>query len=335
MMAQEMNHGKAQLLYSRAAEKDFGFPAGYRKLYKWILMNAPSQVTLAIVCYLENGFVIFTALLSSKAWLFKALFPDKETDWLWAWHLMEESEHCWDSVEDALGRTQVLVLWAMWPLLSAYFLLFFFSNCVVESLLCGQLIRQLNPLALIPNICVWVFGFAVLAPSIALSNFLRLILHMKPSDDAYNRNVKNWRTNIYLNICDDQFKTTHVQLPHKELVDRESKSMSHFPKSKRGSIRNSLAFRAVPFVKNNTGEDMILNKLQEKAVKRVSSFRLSLYEKTEQDLAASGLFTPSDIDDAGFSRKSLRMLSVIGQELPSLESLSEKDGSDGEKIKST
>ena len=48
-MAQEMNHGKAQLLYTKAAEKDFGFPSGYRKLFKGLLMNVPSQLSLAIV----------------------------------------------------------------------------------------------------------------------------------------------------------------------------------------------------------------------------------------------------------------------------------------------
>lgn len=88
-MAQEMNHGKAQLLFSRSAEKDFGFPAGYRKLYKWVLLNVPTQVSLAIVCNLESAFVVFTSLLSSNPWIFKRMYPDTETNWLWAWHFME------------------------------------------------------------------------------------------------------------------------------------------------------------------------------------------------------------------------------------------------------
>ena len=70
---------------------------------------------------------------------------------------------------------------------------------------------------------------------------------------------------------------------------------------------------------------MTLNNLQEKDVKRVGSFRMSLYKKTEQDLAASGLFTPADIEDAGFSQKSLSRLSTVGQDFPaSPESLSEE-----------
>ena len=95
-MAQEMNHGKAQLLFSRSAEKDFGYPAGYRKLYKWVLLNVPAQVALAVVCLVESSLVMYTSLLSSNPWLFKLLYPDKETNWLWAWHFMEgKSNVCW------------------------------------------------------------------------------------------------------------------------------------------------------------------------------------------------------------------------------------------------
>ena len=223
----------------------------------------------------------------------------------------------------------------------------FFSTCVVESILCGQLIRQLNPLVFIPNICVWVFGFTAVAPSMIANNFLMVLLRVKPSDEAYARTAKNWRTNIYLKICDDQFKTTHVQLPHRELNDRDSKTLDQFPKTNRGSIRNSLAFNAlrlrrtparrVSFRNNSTGEDMILNNQQGRAVERVGSVRMSLYKKTEQDLAASGLFTLAEIEEAGFSQESFRGLSNVKQEeVPflELESVFEEDGGDGKKTKS-
>lgn len=251
-----------------------------------------------------------------------------------------ETEHCWDSVEDALERTSTLMLWVTWPVVSAYFFLLFFSTCFVESLLYGPLLHLLNPLALIPNIFTWVFGFTVVVPSIVVSNFLRLILRMRPSDDSYTKTSKNWRLNIYLNTCNDDFKTTHVQLPHKKLEDRDSDTLSQFPRTARGSIRNSLAFKGMlshrrsTFVDNSTGENIALDSEQEKRVKRVSRFRISLYEKTEQDLSASGLFTPAEIEDSGFSRKSLSMLSFTEQ-CPTLGSLSEDDDDaiDGEKKK--
>ena len=78
-MAQEINRGKAQLLFSRAAEKDFGFPRGYRKLYKRILFNVPSQVSLSlsVVCFLESSLVMFNSLLPSSTWLHVPLQGDK------------------------------------------------------------------------------------------------------------------------------------------------------------------------------------------------------------------------------------------------------------------
>ena len=82
---------------------------------------------------------------------------------------------------------------------------------------------------------------------------------------------------------------------------------------------------------------MILNNQQGRAVERVGSFRMSLYKKTEQDLAASRLFTLAEIEDAGFSQESFRGLSNVKQEeVPflELESVFEEDGGDGKKTKS-
>lgn len=322
-MAQEMNHGKAQLLYSKAAEKDFGFPPGYRKLFKGLLLNVPSQVSLAIVCCVESALVMYTALLASYPSLFKAFYPDTKTQWLWAWHFLEETEHCWDSVEDSLERTTAPILWMTWPLLSVYFMIVFSTSCLVESILYAPL-SLLNPLTFIPNLCTWILGFTIIAPSIVVNNALRLLLRMKPSDESYTDTTKKYRQEIYLKICgDEMFQTTHVQLPHKNLKNRESVTLSQFPMTNRGSIRNSLVFNqtkmqssrkldrcSVSFVNQSLGENIVLSAEQEKNVKRLRSFRLSMYEKTEQDLMASGLFSSDEIDDAGFSRKSLRNLCV-------------------------
>lgn len=321
-MAQEMNHGKAQLLYSKAAERDFNFPAGYRKIYKWILMNAPSQVSLTIVCFLESGLVMYNALLASNPWIFKVLYPDEKMQWLWAWHLLEETEHCWDSVEDSLERTNTIYLWTICPLLSVYFMMLFSACSLVEGVLYAPL-SLLNPFDLIPNICTWIFGFTIVVPSIIANNFLRLILRMRPNDKVYTKTSKTLRETIYLKICgDDMFKTTHVQLPHKNLKTRESVTFSQFQMTNRGSIRNSLAFgmlarksqkgsELVSFVNKSTGENILLDASQENDVMRLSSFRMSLYKKTEEDLRASGLFSTEEIEDAGLSQNSLRNLSIV------------------------
>mmetsp|Transcript_5524 Transcript_5524/g.8429 ORF Transcript_5524/g.8429 Transcript_5524/m.8429 type:complete len:371 (+) Transcript_5524:294-1406(+) len=280
MMAQEMNHGKAQLLYSKAAEKDFNFPAGYRKLYKSMLMNSPSQLSLAIIAYLESSLVMYTTLLASNTWIFEFLYPDKKMQWLWAWHFMEETEHCWDSVEDALGRSNAPLLWMVCPITSLYFLVVFSTHCLVESVLYAPL-QLLNPLALIPNLCTWIFGFTIVAPSMIVNNALRLLLRMKPSDDVYTKTSKSFRETIYLEICgDDMFKTTHVQIPHKNIKHRESQTFRGFPMTKRGSIRNSLVFgttvtrnpqkdgRMGSFVNKSAGENIPLTALRNRRMWR-------------------------------------------------------------------
>jgi len=50
-----------------------------------------------------------------------------------------------------------------------------------------------------------------------------------------------------------------------------------------------------------------------------------MYEKTEQDLRDSGLFSIEEIEDAGFSQKSLKNLSI---QVQAQDSSDNEDGSE-------
>ena len=97
MMKQETNHGQCQLLYSKAAEEILEYPSGWRKLWKIVILDVlPLPVRQAFICWLEAGFIAMTSVLAALPGLYDRLYG--EPKWVFAWHLSEEAEHCWDSV---------------------------------------------------------------------------------------------------------------------------------------------------------------------------------------------------------------------------------------------
>mmetsp|Transcript_8541 Transcript_8541/g.14825 ORF Transcript_8541/g.14825 Transcript_8541/m.14825 type:complete len:517 (-) Transcript_8541:225-1775(-) len=309
MMAQEMNHGKAQLLYSRNAEKNFGYPPGYRKLYKAILFSLPNAVSLSVVACLESIFIPVTGIFSLQPWLFETMWG--ESKWLWSWHLCEESEHSWDSVPDALSRSNALILWIVYPIFAAFVFLVIGPLSVIEGFLYHWRDLIKNPVALFFSTCKLMLAI-LFASLFVVSVFLQVLLRQRPSDESIINAAKGMRE-IYATNCKDAMKTTHVQLPHKKLKNRDSASLrSLYPKTNsRGSIRNSMYFNMASLPSADANEEKGLTDANhEEKARRLSMYRTSLYAKTEEELKSTGILSQADLNDAGFSVRSLRHLSV-------------------------
>ncbi len=82
-----------QFYFSRAAERDLGYPSQRRRQAKQEFDSTPHVQQLRQFLKLESSFHLKHMLLTS--WLGR-LKPCIANAWFYDWHNMEEAEHCWD-----------------------------------------------------------------------------------------------------------------------------------------------------------------------------------------------------------------------------------------------
>ena len=230
MIAQELNHGKCQLLYSRSAEKSLHYPCGYRRFWKVFMNSIPLCLSQAFVCYFESSFIVLNGFISEYPYVFRHMFPTS-TIWMWSWHFLEETEHCWDSVQDMMDKCDVLsrfIIWSLgWFLLSVQM----WPLALIEGIVYGYQAILFPPAdkSRIQILC-WTFGMWLFwVPNFLLvcqaCSFLHIICGMRPSDDAYFTTRDNMYNNIY-KPYEPMFKITHVQSPYQHLMKRRSTRIS-------------------------------------------------------------------------------------------------------------
>ena len=248
MIAQELNHGKCQLLYSRSAERTINYPCGYRRFWKVFMNSIPLGLSQAFVCYFESSFIVLNGFISEYPYVFQHMFPSN-TIWMWSWHFLEETEHCWDSVQDMMEKCDVLSRFIIWSL--GWFLLSLqmWPLALIEGIVYGYKAILFPPadksrlqiiLWTVGMWFVWVPNFLFVCQA---CSFLHIICGMRPSDEAYFTTRDNMYNNIY-KPHEKLFKITHIQSPYQHLMKRRSTRISTSSSRMRmSSIRMSLTKR--------------------------------------------------------------------------------------------
>eukprot|EP00495_Collosphaeridae_sp_1-RS-2012_P008364 TRINITY_DN830_c0_g1_i2.p1 TRINITY_DN830_c0_g1~~TRINITY_DN830_c0_g1_i2.p1 ORF type:complete len:304 (-),score=61.70 TRINITY_DN830_c0_g1_i2:349-1155(-) len=116
MMAQEMNHGTAQLFYSRGVEKSLGYPEGYRQIWKFLLLKViPPNLRAAFLMWFEASGIILQLMMYFLPMTFEQIVG--EPAWLYTWHFMEEAEHSWDYSHEVRARLPLFDITIMWVIM--------------------------------------------------------------------------------------------------------------------------------------------------------------------------------------------------------------------------
>jgi len=313
MMAQEMNHGKCQILYSKAAEEQLGYPAGWRRLWKIILFDVmPLSLRRAFIAYVEAGFIVLTNFCGRCPASIDVVFA--EPRWVWKWHLTEESEHCWDSVPDMMAHCGVgwrLFMWsAAWLLMA----LLMFPMATFEGFIYGRKTILKNPLSL-P--CSLVMLFLFFGPLLFLMQAcigLHIVLGMRPSDEKYHSVCKNMKDKVFSELT-SQFRVTHVQRPKEHLKQSEIHRLSVTAKSI--MVEKRLASVAVGTFQAPHG-NTTLDKTRTSSVQSLGSYRKLLYNQTMEELMAAGL-TEDELEQSPFHLVQERLAGMTEYEPPMCE----------------
>jgi len=205
MMSQEMNHGTAQLFYSRACEKCLGFPEGFRLLWKIALIKIfPMELRAAFLLWIESTFLVVQ--LAVKFLRIERIAG--EPVWLYAWHIMEESEHSWDYVQE----TNPKIPWiykAIIQLVSGPLVFVLWIQAILHALWYGMRTFRKHPSRLVTGLLVHMLFLQILIFAMALS-FLEMLLGMRP-DEIYETasDVMRKEFEEYKHL----FKITHTQTP--------------------------------------------------------------------------------------------------------------------------
>merc|ERR1719233_704812 len=204
-----MNHGVAQLFYSRGAEKHLGYPSGYRTLWKIVLIKIFSY-------QLRAAFFTWFEIFSMTFHLIYTFFPSIKCEhvfgkpyWLWSYHLMEEMEHSWDSVKDIKPKVPFIYK-AVWYVLTIPLMATLWTQAILQGFWYGRRTLLQHPSRLFTGLfiqcTVWIQAmFFVLAIT-----FCEMILDMRP-DSLYDI-AKVGMTKDYMRF-DHFFKITHTQSP--------------------------------------------------------------------------------------------------------------------------
>jgi len=257
MMTQEMNHGIAQLFYSREVEKCLGYPKGYRSLWKTILIRYLSRKwAAALLVWIEIAFMPFQLAVTFLPIKLEHLFG--EPAWLWNWHFMEESEHSWEYVHETSPKIPFLYK-AVTFFVVAFGILCFWVQAILQGLWYGSATFHKHPSRLITGLFMHVTFFAQCLLFAITFTLLESILGMRP-DEAYQwaRDGLSCEFAEYSHL----FKITHTQRPGGHLI-KKTKTMPP-----RSSILGVQVERQRLY--NKVREMMKTRGMTEKEIKRTS-----------------------------------------------------------------
>jgi len=208
MMTQEMNHGTAQLFYSRACEKCLGYPEGFRLLWKICLYQIfPMKLRAAFLLWIESTFVVVQ--LALKFFTVEQIFG--EPAWLWAWHFTEEAEHSWDYVQETNPKVPWIYKAVMW-LIAGPLIFCLWIMAILQGIWYGKATFWKHPSRLVTSPFMHIIYLQILLFAMSLS-FLEMILGMR-LDDIYEVALHGMykRFEEYKHL----FKITHTQSPGSE-----------------------------------------------------------------------------------------------------------------------
>lgn len=132
MMAQEMNHGTAQLFYSRGVEKSLGFPEGYRTVWKLLLLKClPNNYRAAFLMWFEACGLIIQLMIYWLPIKSEQIFG--EPVWMYTWHFLEEAEHSWDYSHEVRARVPIYDITLMWIIMLPV-IMFLYVQSVLHGL---------------------------------------------------------------------------------------------------------------------------------------------------------------------------------------------------------
>lgn len=302
MMAQEMNHGKVTLFYCIGAERGLGYPEGFRMLWKLLVYNCfPKGLQMAFICWIEASFIVQNRIMSLHPKLYDCAFAEG-TKWVFAWHMLEETEHCWDSVQDLLETTSLpwrIVIWAVcWILLPVLMI----TQPLIEGFLYGWKTFKRDPMTLLKSLA---FLFAMNVPmlfGLQACSFLHLILEMRPSDYCYEDTYEQWEEKIYEPYAKKHFEIKYRQDPHHHIRRRttlaKGRSSSSQPESANESMTQNAAEEQAPAIM--------------KAAAYLARHRNELYKKMQAEMKTFGM-SEEQINDTEFPRMMQKFLEVDGK----------------------
>jgi len=256
MMAQEMNHGTAQLFYSRGCEKCLGYPEGFRTLWKIVLIRMfPMKLKAAFFIWLECASMALELPLNYLPMKTEQIFG--EPAWVYTWHFIEESEHGWDYVKETNPKVPWIWKAAMW-LLAWPLLVCLWIQAILHALWYGMSTFRKHPSRLLTGLLVHIIFTQFLFFAMALS-FLEMILGMRPND-VYEIALNGARQQF--EEFKHLFKITHTQIPGSNAL----KQLQEIPP--RSSIIGLRAARMTLYAEVKEG--MRKNGMSEKEIKRTS-----------------------------------------------------------------
>jgi len=208
MMAQEMNHGTAQLFYSRGVERSLGYPEGYRQIWKYLLLQVtPTNLRAAFLMWFEASGIILQLMMYFLPMTFEQIVG--EPSWLYTWHFMEEAEHSWDYSHEVRARLPIFDITIMWIVMVPV-CLFLWVQAFLQGLWYGLPTFKKHPSRLITAPVFHLTVFLQMLIFMLSYSFLEMVLGMR-ADKAYEW-ARDGMARAY-EPYKHHFEITHTQAP--------------------------------------------------------------------------------------------------------------------------
>jgi len=271
-----------QLFYSKAAERDLKYPAGYRRLWKIIFFDIwPLHLRQAFVLWVECDFIASIEDITSMPQTFDKL-PNA---WALKYHLMEEAEHCWDSVPHLVANCPLgwrIFCWLlMWPFAATTK----FALPIIEAFIYGYKAIFKKPMQFLLSLLLYVPLSALQIFQTQANTLMAMVLGMRPADEVYHGARQAWEEKIYSSVA-DQFIVTHIQEPHQHVHENKPKGKAKF----RAAVDAVIAAEKIAFAFHAPGPEQKKPPLtKQKSITALGEYRRSLYDKTVQELIDYGM----------------------------------------------
>jgi len=208
MMAQEMNHGIAQLFYSRGVEKSLGYPEGYRQIYKYLLLKLiSSNLRAAFMTWIEACGLQIQLMVRYLPIKFENLAG--EPAWVFSWHFVEEAEHSWDyshEMKERIPTSDFFILWLVMVPICVYL----WTQSILQGLWYALPTFWKHPSRIVTAPLFHITLFVQMLVFMISYSFLEMVLGMRVNNayvDALDGMLEDYEPYKHF------FKITHKQAP--------------------------------------------------------------------------------------------------------------------------
>eukprot|EP00457_Paulinella_chromatophora_P006780 gb/GEZN01006799.1/.p1 GENE.gb/GEZN01006799.1/~~gb/GEZN01006799.1/.p1 ORF type:complete len:389 (+),score=43.69 gb/GEZN01006799.1/:94-1260(+) len=287
MIKQELQHSMAQLFYSRAVERDLGYPRERRNQTKQDFARASVKKKQLRFLKLEASFVLKHMLLTTRLGRLKPATPNK---WFYDWHWMEEAEHCWDSTVELrrnlmAGEPEPTRAQLIKKFLQLFLPDFDLLRDFIFAFMSGWLFgwrTLVNPVKFLSSLLVLLIEPTIFNSLNPWNKFFQIDMNMRPADEVYRQARARWHKEFFKEH-EAKFQIIHVQEPHQHIRNQ------HHIKDAVNAIRALHAFkdRASP--------------APTELVRQISEGRERVYKSTLDELSSPPTsMTQNQIEEAGF-----------------------------------